>query len=99
MLNMIHAVRATKEAPTKSMFPSLSLLTQLHNYNGASGFMWQYLQCTQNEDFIILGLPGGEATQSQKETTVVSELLLIPVVPGLDIPLEMPFLRKSDPHH
>lgn len=56
-------------------------------------------QCAQNEDSLILGLPGAEATQSQKESTVISHLLLIPVVLGLDIPLEMPFLKKSVSHH
>lgn len=56
-------------------------------------------QGAQNEDSLILELPGAEATQSQKESTMISELLLIPMVPGWDTPLEMPFLKKSESHH
>lgn len=56
-------------------------------------------QCAQNEDSFILGLPRGEATQSQKENTEISELLFISVMLGLDTPFEMPFLKESDSHH
>ena len=55
-------------------------------------------QCAQNEDSLFPGLPRCEAIQSQKESTVISELLFISVVLSLDLPLGMPFSKESDSH-
>lgn len=53
-------------------------------------------QHLQNEDSLFPGLPRGKATQSQKESTMISELLFNSVVLSLEISLGMPFPKESD---